>query len=272
MQGSGRTTPVVLSIAGSDCSGGAGIQADLKTCSAIGAYCATILTAVTAQNPYHVSKVQYVGDEMLARQLEAIFEALTPDAVKIGMVPCASAAKMIYSYLADYKKEHKDTQIVIDPVLRATSGKSLSSDSEELVTEMKNGLFGISTLLTPNLPELYHLCPDCDQLDPEYAARRLMQQCRIEALLIKGGHSEGDDCNDLLIEQIEKRSLFQGTRIDTEHTHGTGCTLSSAISAYLSLGMPLHEAVGKAKEFVTLAIARGRDTGLFRTNGPVMQF
>lgn len=258
--------PVVVSIAGSDCSGGAGIQADIKTCSALGVYCPTALTAVTAQNPSGVKGVEYVGDDMLRLQLEAIFESISPDAVKIGMIPCASAAEVIHDTISEYGIGN----IVIDPVLGATSGGSLSGDTMSTSSAVKELLFPLSLIVTPNIPELFRLAGNEPDNDINKSARTLMARHSIRNLLVKGGHMDGDICQDTLYGPDGTQITFTAQRIQTPHTHGTGCTLSSAIACGLARGLDAATSISEAKAFLTGAIERGNARPVFPENGPLL--
>lgn len=256
--------PVVLSIAGSDNSGGAGIQADIKTCQVYGTFCTTAITAITAQNSKGLRMADYVGDSMLESQLDSIFECFSPDAVKIGMVPSASAVEIISRIL----RQHNARNIVIDTVLSATAGGCFNRDGT--VKAMTTLLFPMATLITPNLPELHILSGKSD-LNPADAATRMIKFSEVRNVLIKGGHSEGDTCNDLLVMKDGRILEFNRKRINSPDTHGTGCTLSSAIACGLALGMTLECAIEKAKTFITDAIARGHRFRVTELYGPVHQ-
>jgi hydroxymethylpyrimidine/phosphomethylpyrimidine kinase len=265
---SGHRLPVVLSIAGSDCSGGAGIQADIKTCSEFGVYCMTVITAVTAQNPAGVARVDYVGADMLRSQLECIASSLRPDAIKTGMLPCAEGVEIV----ADFIERNKWENVVVDPVLKATSGGSLSGNSQPTAEAAKRLLFPLATVVTPNIPELYSLSGLKNNVGTDEAAREFMSRHQINAVLVKGGHSDGDECTDSLYYSNGTESSFSAIRIDSDHTHGTGCTLSSAIACGLASGKSLDESVALAKRFITGAIRRGLSYRLFPANGPLCHF
>lgn len=262
----------VLSIAGSDSCAGAGIQADIRTCMALGVFCYSIVTAVTAQNPVGVKYVRYVGDDMLRAQLDAVFEVTRPDAVKIGMLPNAAAASIVAEYIESYRPDY----VVVDPVMSATSGGSLSGDSvfkqKQLIETLKDRLFPLTTLLTPNLPELQKLCSYADS-DLISAARTLVNNCGLDSLLIKGGHADSDTCIDIFIRHNQdSHMVFESERIPTTHTHGTGCTLSSAIASMLACGHSLEESVSRAKKFTFDCIMRADKSPLFQSNSPLLQF
>lgn len=261
----------VLSIAGSDCSGGAGIQADIKTCMAYGVYCATAITAVTAQNPYRFFKANYVGDDVLKMQLETVLEAMKPDAVKIGMLPTLGAIEIVSETI----KRHKLNNLVLDPVIAATSAKGNNACSEEALeawkAAMKTKLFPLCSLITPNLPELAAFL-NKKIYDTELQGNELLDEIGGSgALLVKGGHGEGNICKDILIN-AEGAICYESERIDTNHTHGTGCTLSTAIACNLALGHDIKKSVRIAKEFTRQCILKAATAGLFSHNGPLIHF
>lgn len=262
-----NAVPVVLSIAGSDSSGGAGIQADIRACMASGTYCATVVTALTAQNPAEVVSVEYVGDTMLRDQLKAVLDTLRPDAVKIGMIPCVSAVEIIADTIARYQLAN----VVIDPVMSATSGGSLNDGHHvshaEFIIKLKDCLFPLSTLLTPNIPEYLKLFGGYNPIDSDCS--KLLEQYNLNALLIKGGHSSGLICEDILYSRYSSPVVFSSPRIDSPHTHGTGCTLSSAIASGLAKGLTLDESVGSAKELVTECIKKAALRPLYPDNSPL---
>ncbi len=249
-----------LTIAGSDCSGGAGIQADIKTMTACGVYAMSAITALTAQNTTGVSGILEVAPEFLAKQLDCVFTDIFPDAVKIGMISTAGIAAAIADRLGFYKARN----IVADPVMVATSGARLIS--EDAVTALKENLFGIAVLLTPNIPEAETLSgiaietPD----DMIRAARKISGEFGC-AVLCKGGHNR-NDANDLLFTG-GTYEWFRGERVDNPNTHGTGCTLSSAIASYLAKGADLRSAVRHAKAYITGALKAQLDLG--KGSGPM---
>ena len=249
-----------VTIAGSDCSGGAGIQADIKTMIANGVYAMSAITALTAQNTIGVTDIMEVPPEFVSKQLDAIFTDIRPDAVKIGMV---SSGKLIDT-IADTLQRYQATNIVLDPVMVSTSGSRLIS--EEAVGVLKKKLLPMATLITPNIPETEVLWGQTitSSQDMENAAEDISHQYGV-AVLCKGGHSL-NDANDLLYTQ-GKSEWFVGRRVDNPNTHGTGCTLSSAIAANLAKGFLLTEAVQKAKEYVSGALASGLDLG--KGSGPL---
>ena len=261
----------VMSIAGSDCSGGAGIQADIKTCIAFGVYCTTAITAVTAQNPYKFVNANYVGDDVLKMQLEAILDSSTPDAVKIGMLPTVSAIEIVTDTIERYKL----TNIVLDPVISATSACEKATNSgnhfEEWKEAMMTRLFPLCTLITPNLPELAVFIGN-EIYNAEQQGCEFLEKNRYEgSMLVKGGHGEGNICKDILLS-ADGTTSYESNRIDTKHTHGTGCTLSSAIACNLALGHDLKKAVRIAKEFTRRCILKAADADLYSHNGPLIHF
>ena len=244
-----------LSIAGSDCSGGAGIQADLKTMTMNGVYAMSVLTALTAQNTTGVRSIMEVTPEFLKDQMDAVFEDIRPDAVKIGMVASGTLVEAIAERLVYYKAEN----VVVDPVMVATSGSKLM-ESEALAV-LKEKLLPLATLVTPNIPEAEILAGVKieDEETMFHAAKRIGDAYHC-AVLCKGGHSI-NDANDLLYFAGEYR-WFYGKRIDNPNTHGTGCTLSSAIAANLAKGYNLQDAIGKAKEYISGALSVMLDLGV----------
>ncbi len=259
--------PVVVSIAGSDSSGGAGIQADIRACSALGVYCATVITAVTAQNPSGVISLNPVGRNALRDQIDAVFGSVRPDAVKIGMIPDHQSVDIIADAIVKYDL----TNVVIDPVLRSTSGVGLNSG--DTLTALTSTLFPLSDLVTPNIPELNTLCQasgmsEC--IDKDKKAIALMDSFGLRALLVKGGHSLDNSCDDTLYTDNGAVIKYPGIRIKSAHTHGTGCTMSSAIAAALAKGMTLAESVDIAKKMVTEAITLASRIHIFQNNGPVL--
>lgn len=243
-----------LTIAGSDSSGGAGIQADIKTMQANGVYAMSAITALTAQNTTGVSGIFEVTPEFLGQQLDAVFTDIYPDAVKIGMVASAELVKMIAFKLKEYKAE----RIVVDPVMVSTSGSRLIS--EEAIQILKTELFPLASVLTPNIPEAEVLFGASihSAEDMERAAQAISEEYHC-AVLLKGGH-QLNDANDLLYAEGKSR-WFYGHRIDNPNTHGTGCTLSSAIASNLAKGYGLEEAVERAKEYISGALAAMLDLG-----------
>ncbi|MDD6035143.1 MAG: bifunctional hydroxymethylpyrimidine kinase/phosphomethylpyrimidine kinase [Lachnospiraceae bacterium] len=234
----------VLTIAGSDCSGGAGIQADLKTMLANGVYGMSVITALTAQNTTGVQGVLPVDASFLKLQIDSVFTDIFPDAVKIGMVSDAALIEAIADKLQEYKPEN----IVVDPVMVATSGAALIR--EKSVEALKEKLFPLATVITPNIPEAEVLTGKkitC-AADMEAVAEEIGRKYGC-AVLCKGGHKK-NDANDVLYSN-GKTLWFYGERIDNPNTHGTGCTLSSAIASNLAEGRSLEEAVERAKSYIS---------------------
>jgi hydroxymethylpyrimidine/phosphomethylpyrimidine kinase len=244
----GSVTPTarILIIAGSDSGGGAGIQADIKTVTMLGGHAMTAITTVTAQNTAGVSAIHPVPTEMILAQIEAVIGDLGVDAVKIGMIGGAFAAEQVAARLERLKAELPSLPIVFDPVMVATSGSPLA---DEATIVAFGRLMDVATIATPNLPELKRLTSEDD---PVSAALHLVGQHGC-AVLIKGGHEEGEALADALIE-TDNMTSWQGQRIDTTSTHGTGCTLASAIALFLAEGSSLADAVSRAREFVRVAL------------------
>ena len=249
-----------LTIAGSDCSGGAGIQADLKTMTMNGVYAMSAITALTAQNTTGVRAIQESTPDFLKQQLDAIFEDIYPDAVKIGMVASSELIRVI----ADRLRHYDANNIVVDPVMVATSGSALMKN--DAVQTLIEELLPISTLVTPNIPEaqvLSGLSIETKE-DMIIAAKHIGDNYHC-AVLLKGGHSI-NDANDLLYANGES-IWFEGKRIDNPNTHGTGCTLSSAIASNLAKGYTLSESVQRAKDYISGALAAMLDLG--KGSGPM---
>lgn len=249
-----------LTIAGSDCSGGAGVQADIKTMTMNGVYAMSAITALTAQNTTGVSDIMEVTPEFLGKQIDMIFTDIRPDAVKIGMVSSVALIEVIAERLSFYKAEN----IVVDPVMVATSGSSLLAGGA--VEALKNKLLPIAAVSTPNIPEAEILSGmKITNKEEMIAAAKCISEANGAAVLVKGGHSI-NDANDLLYTDGEA-IWFEGKRIDNPNTHGTGCTLSSAIAANLALGNNLSDSVRNAKEYISGALADMLDLG--KGSGPM---
>ena len=249
-----------LTIAGSDCSGGAGIQADLKTMTMNGVYAMSAITALTAQNTTGVRAIQESTPDFLKQQIDAVFEDIYPDTVKIGMVASSELIRVI----ADRLRHYEAKNIVVDPVMVATSGSALMKN--DAVQTLIDELLPVSTLVTPNIPEaqvLSGLTIETKE-DMETAAKQIGDSYHC-AVLLKGGHSI-NDANDLLYTNGELH-WFAGKRIDNPNTHGTGCTLSSAIASNLAKGYTLSESVQRAKEYISGALAAMLDLG--QGSGPM---
>ena len=249
-----------LTIAGSDSSGGAGIQADIKTMICNGVYAMSAITALTAQNTTGVRGIYEVTPEFLAQLIDCIFTDIRPDAVKIGMVSSTGLIETI----ADKLKEYHAENIVVDPVMVATSGSKLISD--DAIDALKANLLPIATILTPNIPETEVLSGmEVKTADDMIAAAKYISETYHCAVLCKGGH-QLNDANDLLYRDGGYR-WFNGRRIDNPNTHGTGCTLSSAIASNLAKGCDLDTAVERAKAYISGALAAMLDLG--QGSGPM---
>jgi hydroxymethylpyrimidine/phosphomethylpyrimidine kinase len=259
--------PIALTIAGSDSSGGAGIQADLKTFAALGVYGASVITALTAQNTQGVSGIHPVPPTFVTAQMEAVFGDLDVKAVKIGMVAQLSTIEAIATALSRFKPPH----IVLDPVMVATSGDQLLST--DAVAGLLDDLLPLVSLVTPNLPEAAVLLGEplaADKSAIVGQGRRLMAG-GARAVLIKGGHGEGAQSIDYLFHGDDVVALA-APRIATKNTHGTGCSLSSAIAANLAKGETLEEAVRNAKAWISEAIAAADRLGVGHGHGPIHHF
>lgn len=256
----------VLSVAGSDCSGGAGLQADIKTVSALRCYAASAVTAVTAQNSRGVRSVLPVPAEMVRAQLEAVADDLEIDAVKIGML----AREDVIAAVADFL-ETRRLPVVLDPVLVSSSGFPLLEPTA--VDLLCARLLPLATLVTPNLPES-ELMAGMEAIgrgQMEEAGRKIVAKgCR--AALVKGGHLKGTDMTDVLVDSEGGVSVFQADKVETKNTHGTGCALSSAIAAYLARGFALKQAVERAKAYVRAALSAGKDVNAGKGHGPMDHF
>ncbi|WOJ90838.1 bifunctional hydroxymethylpyrimidine kinase/phosphomethylpyrimidine kinase [Methylocapsa polymorpha] len=257
----------LLSIAGSDPSGGAGIQADLKTFGALGCYGMAVVTALTAQNTRGVLDVYVPPPEFVATQIDAIFADIDVAAVKIGMLATGAIVEVVAKRLAYYNPRF----IVLDPVLAATSGDALAaSDVAEAIVRQ---LFPLATLVTPNFFEASRLSGHviaADQAGMRRAAA-LLHARGAKAVLLKGGHVQGPTCDDLLFDGASYR-LYSAPRIGAEEAHGTGCALSSAIAAYLAKGLPLAEAIDAAKTYLNGALAAADQLTVGHGPGPVHHF
>ena len=261
--------PSVLSIAGSDCSGGAGIQADIKAISALGGYAASAITAVTSQNTLGVQGIFPLPPEVVEGQIRSVMDDLHVRAVKIGMVHDAALVRAIAGCLRRYSP----AAVVCDPVMISTSGHRLMA--EDTICSIEQELFPLSTLITPNLHEASMLCGrelhTVEEMKEE--AMRLSERYGT-SVLIKGGHLEGEQMCDVLASAVRPGTTecFVSPRIDSHNLHGTGCTLSSAIATRLAFGYGLEEAIGQAKEYMDGAIRRGRDLHVGHGHGPLWHF
>jgi hydroxymethylpyrimidine/phosphomethylpyrimidine kinase len=264
---SGRDMHTALTIAGSDCSGGAGIQADIKTMTMNGVYAMSVITALTAQNTTGVTGIMEVSPDFLKMQIDAVFTDIFPDAVKIGMVSSPALIEVIAERLTFYKAKN----IVVDPVMVATSGAKLITD--DAIDVLIKKLMPLATVITPNIPEgeiLSGMKITCRE-DMEKAAKLISEKISTDSgqtvsVLLKGGHSICD-ADDLLYSD-GRVYWYKGTRIDNPNTHGTGCTLSSAIASMLAIGVPLDDSISEAKTYITGALEAGLDLG--SGSGPLM--
>lgn len=260
--------PCVLTIAGSDPSGGAGIQADIKAISATGGYAASVITALTAQNTKGVLSVQEISPDFVAAQLNAIFEDLTPGAIKIGMLHNQEIIAVVADYLARYKPPH----IVLDPVMVAKNGCPLLQ--ADTIDFMKQHLLPLVSLITPNLPEAEKLLAQeiTSPFAMASAAKKIGDEFGIN-VLIKGGHLGTDQSSDVLYENANStHHWFHTKRIFSKNTHGTGCTLSSAIATCLACGFSLQAAILVSKNYLSSAIQAGSTLEIGHGHGPVHHF
>ncbi len=257
----------VLSIAGSDPSGGAGIQADLKAISANGAFAMAAVTALTAQNSQGVHGVHLVPPDFVTAQIEAVFNDIRVDAVKIGMIATAEIGSAVAAVL----RGRAGVPVVLDPVMIAKGGAPLLQD--DAVAVLRGRLLPLAAVLTPNLPEAAHLLgvPSADDREGMVAQGRALCDLGPRAVLMKGGHLEGADAPDCLVTG-DAVHWFEGARVDTQNTHGTGCTLSSALAALMGRGVPLVDAVREAKAYVVRAIAHADDLSVGSGHGPTHHF
>lgn len=254
----------VLSIAGSDSGGGAGIQADLKTFSALGCYGMTAITAITAQNTCGVTRIHGIPPEMLKAQIDAVVQDIGVDAVKIGMLHSPEVVRVV----ADAIRKYQLPNVVLDPVMVATSGDRLIA--AETVSVLVQELFPLAEVVTPNLDEagwlLERSIKGAETLDE---AAQALCALGARAVLLKGGHLPGDWVVDVLATRSGLRQRLESARIATHNGHGTGCTLSSAIAAHLAQGLPLQQAVERARAYILGAIAAGADVTTGRGHGPL---
>jgi hydroxymethylpyrimidine/phosphomethylpyrimidine kinase len=261
------TYPSVLTIAGFDGSGGAGIQADIKTFSALGCYATSVLTALPVQNTQGVRKIYPVSMEAVADQLEAVLDDIFPKAIKIGMVHTPQLVEVIINTLKKYPK----VPIVFDPVMVATSGHRLIE--EETVTTIIEKLFPIVDIITPNMDEAAILAGmEVKTLNEMLAAGEKILKYGCKNILLKGGHQETSRITSLLISENQEVISYETEKFITDNTHGSGCTLSSAIAAYMARGENLKDAVAKAQQYVFEAIKNGKDAITGKGNGPLNHF
>jgi hydroxymethylpyrimidine/phosphomethylpyrimidine kinase len=267
-----QTYHKTLTIAGSDSGGGAGIQADLKTFSALGCYGMSVITALTAQNTIGVSAIHPVPPEFIEKQLRAVLSDIGADAIKIGMLHSAEVIRTVAACLQEFEVSN----IVLDPVMVATSGDRLLRD--DAVDALKEYLIPMATVITPNIPEaevLLGLQPKVvDTLAEMHRAAYQLTLLGSQSVLLKGGHLTGKEqgTDVFIVAETEQVQTFTGEQVDTLNTHGTGCTLSAAIAAFLARGLDLSEAIRQAKAYLQAALLAGKDYQLGQGHGPVYHF
>ncbi|MEM7240649.1 MAG: bifunctional hydroxymethylpyrimidine kinase/phosphomethylpyrimidine kinase [Pseudomonadota bacterium] len=256
---------IALTIAGSDSGGGAGIQADLKSFSAMGIYGASVITAVTAQNTKAVTAIHPIPDQVVGEQIQTVLSDIKVDAIKIGMLGTPSLIKTVADALTGF-----EGPIVLDPVMIAKSGAVLLEDSA--MDALKTHLFPCATLVTPNLPEAAKLLGRAQQSEEDLLEQAEgLKALGAKAVLIKGGHGSGQTCTDWLLAGGTQQS-FDAARIDTRNTHGTGCSYSSAIAGCLAKGMALGDAVGTAHAWLHASIKRADELNVGQGHGPIHHF
>lgn len=259
--------PSVLTIAGFDGSGGAGIQADMKTISALGCYATSVLTALPVQNTTGVRKIYPIPVEAVSDQIEAILDDVFPDAIKIGMVHTPELVETIVKTLGKYKK----VPIVFDPVMVATSGHRLIE--EETISTIVQQLFPVASVITPNMDEAAILAGmEVKTLDEMRTAGERIKTLGCNSILLKGGHQETQTITSLFLDQDHNFHAFHAEKFATQNTHGSGCTLSSAIASYIAQGKDLYTSVELAQNYVYEAIKHGRDVQTGKGNGPLNHF
>ncbi|MEM8979983.1 MAG: bifunctional hydroxymethylpyrimidine kinase/phosphomethylpyrimidine kinase [Pseudomonadota bacterium] len=258
---------IALTIAGSDSGGGAGIQADLKAMSALGVYGASVITAVTAQNTKAVTAIQSIDLPVIAAQIDAVLSDLDVKAVKIGMLANSEIIETVVGALAGF-----EGPIVVDPVMIAKSGDALLAD--KAVSTLREELLPRATVLTPNLPEAAKLLKSTAAKSTKEMAAQGEALCEFgpQAVLMKGGHAEGEVCRDILVSNDGSQAEFTAKRLNTPNTHGTGCTLSAAVAAGLTKGLDLTHAVGDAHAYLQGAIAAADSLEIGQGHGPVHHF
>jgi hydroxymethylpyrimidine/phosphomethylpyrimidine kinase len=265
---SASNTPIVLTIAGSDSGGGAGIQADIKAMSATGSYACSVITAITAQNTLGVSAIFPIPLEHIEKQLDAVFSDLNVIAVKVGMLADCDTIKLVAAKLKQYRPKF----LVVDPVMVATSGDLLLKMTS--INTLKSELLPLADLITPNLPEAAALTGSLVPTDE--ASMSLMvdklRQLKMKTVLLKGGHLEEDENSTDFLIFNDRLEVLTSPRIQTRNTHGTGCTLSSAIASYLAQGNDLLQAVQLGKKYITQAIEHADELQIGRGHGPVNHF
>jgi hydroxymethylpyrimidine/phosphomethylpyrimidine kinase len=260
-----------MTVAGFDPSGGAGIQADIKTISALGCFATSALTALPVQNTCGVRSIHPVPVEVVAGQMRAIIDDIPPDAIKIGMVHSVELVDTIAGVLGGYPAAGWGDRVVFDPVMVATSGHRLIEDAT--VGAIVERLFPVAAVITPNMDEAAVLAGMAiETLDDMYAAGEKILALGCRSLLLKGGHLAAPRLTSLFFDGAGGVAEFHSERVETCNTHGSGCTLSSAIAAYLARGESLSDAVARAQEYVSAAIIHGADVKTGRGNGPLNHF
>jgi hydroxymethylpyrimidine/phosphomethylpyrimidine kinase len=264
-----QNTPIVLTVAGSDSGGGAGIQADIKAISATGSYACSVITALTAQNTQGVSAVLPVDQYFIEQQFDAIFSDIAVDAVKIGMLGDSSTIKTVANALKQYAPKY----VVLDPVMVATSGDVLLAN--DAINSLIEHLLPLAAVITPNLPEAFALLgkaytPLLDDAQNIALCQSLLD-LGCQSVLVKGGHQSGVYSTDYWASNHQQQQ-FQSTRINTKNTHGTGCTLSAAIASYLAQGNTLMQSIERAKNYISQAILHADQLHIGKGHGPVNHF
>lgn len=267
--------PTVLTIAGSDSIGGAGIQADIKTCCAMGVYTMSVITAVTAQNTNGVDSFQTISPDIIKAQIATVIDDVMPDAVKIGMLPNAETINIV----ADAIKKYKLRNIVLDPVMVATSGDKLSDGKNETFHTLCTTLLPLADIITPNIAEAEKLWGKeiTDYSMFELSAKEIINKYGCKSILLKGGHIDDSESTDCFISNDDKilslnahmPLILKSKRVDTQNTHGTGCSLSSAIACGLAKKYDIIKSLHDAKEFISKAIESGADFSFGHGHGPI---
>ncbi|MBB6501769.1 bifunctional hydroxymethylpyrimidine kinase/phosphomethylpyrimidine kinase [Pedobacter cryoconitis] len=259
--------PSVLTIAGSDSGGGAGIQADLKTISALGCYGTSAITTITAQNTTGVKDLHHLPTSIVIAQIEAVLSDIRPNAIKIGMISNPEVLLAVYGVL----KHYQAIPIILDPVMISTSGHRLIG--EDTIEPMKQFLIPLTTLVTPNLDEAAILSGmEISTVSEMKIAARKILDLNCQAVLVKGGHLKGDQLSDIYLDKNGLEFSYENTAINSLNTHGTGCTLSSAIASFLAIGFELPAAIQKAELYVHQAIKQGVDVVTGKGKGPLNHF
>lgn len=254
----------VLTIAGSDSGGGAGIQADLKTFAALGCYGTSVITAVTAQNTLGITAIHPIPPEIISSQIIAVMDDIKPSAIKIGMLPNQEAINVV----AETLKIYNEVPIIIDPVMKSTSGTDLSGN--ESLQALTTQLFPLATLITPNINEAVLLTGNqISNIDDMHAAAMALLKYGNKAVLVKGGHLKGKMLYNVYADQAHTKETFSSPYIPSLNTHGTGCTLASAIAAYIASGQSLAGAIAAAGNYVNMAIKQGRYIKTGQGHGPL---